>query len=381
MPTVNFSISRDADLLNTITFSGYGTSFTLGPNGGSASYNLVSGGIYSLSAGSNGGNPRLQVLNASCIGLEDRDDNDFNDLIVCAGSGSFLNDSQYQAPWDPVSINVFTVSPNPQTSGADGNPDYDVTLNWNTTAAVSVSINQGIGGVAGSGGVLVNTGLQSVAGSNSPATKTYTLTAVGGGGDTQTAQVTAVVYNDNDPGPFTIPNQTNLEPNTAYSVFVRTVSSSVIDMITNVSGTNGATVSTNNSSWSSNISISPGDSVYVRFFSVAFNQDPNGLTNSRTYGVNIGPRSANFTATTRAPDVNETFNYSDKSDNLPYPDIDTIASPSPSQYITTNTLTVDDIELQNPSGVEIKTNNGNAEIRVKVSGSSTWGSWTNTRSI
>jgi hypothetical protein len=189
------------------------------------------------------------------------------------------------------------------------------------------------------------------------------------------------VYNDNDPGPFTIPNQTNLEPNTQYSINIGSFGSNVIDMITSVSGLNGAQVSNNNSSWSSSITISPGNSVYVRFTTLPFNTDPSGLTASKTFGVIVGTRSANFDAITRAPDVNETFNLSNKSDNLPYPDIDTIPSPSPTQYITSNTLTVDDIELSDPYGVELKTNNSTAEVRVKKQGASTWGSWINTRSI
>ena len=152
-------------------------------------------------------------------------------------------------------------------------------------------------------------------------------------------------------------------------------------MITRVTGLNGATVSKNNTnSWTTTMVIDPNNSVQVRFFSLAFNQSPKGLTNSTTYGVTIGTQTAYFTATTRAPDVNETFNLPNESDRVPYPDIDTIDEPS-EQYIVSNTLSVDDIELGNPNGVEIRTNNGNAQIRKKITGTSTWGPWQDVRSI
>jgi len=283
---------------------------------------------------------------------------------------------------DPPDIFEFYASPNPQTSGITGIPSANTVFFWNTFGAETLSINQGVGNlssISGSTGT-IDTGLQSIAGSVSPATKTYTLTAANSAGTT-TAQTTVSVYNDNDPSAFTIPDQTNLEPNQSYIINVGTISSSVIDMITSVTGLNGATVSKNNTtSWNTKMTIDPNNSVQVRFFSLGFNQSPEGLTNSTTYGVTIGTQTAYFTATTRAPDVNETFNLPDEVDRVPYPDIDTIDEPS-EQYIVSNTLSVDDIELINPSGVEIRTNNGNAQIRKKITGTSTWGPWQDVRSI
>ena len=152
-------------------------------------------------------------------------------------------------------------------------------------------------------------------------------------------------------------------------------------MITRVTGLNGATVSKNNTnSWTTTMTIDPNNSVQVRFFSLGFNQSPEGLTNSTTYGVTIGTQTTYFTATTRAPDVNETFNLPNESDRVPYPDIDTINEPS-EPYIVSNTLSVDDIELINPSGVEIRTNNGNAQVRIYRQGASSVSGWTNVRQI
>ena len=270
-------------------------------------------------------------------------------------------------------INSFSYSPNPQNSGNDGIPDTNVTLSWSTSDATSVTIDQGIGAVNASGSTTVNTSLQSTAGSNSPATKTYTLTACAGS-TCVTQSITVEIYNDNTPNNYTVNSQTNLEPNTLTTIFVGSIQG--IDMITAVNGGPGVQVSNNNSSWSSTTLISPGGNLWVRAVSLAFNTDPSGLTNSSSFYVDVGTVRRFFTLTTRAPDVNETFNYPNYDDKLPFPDIDTIPG-APDQYITTDTLTVDDVEVD----VEIKTNNSNAQVRIKEAGSTTWGSWRDIRSI
>jgi hypothetical protein len=287
--------------------------------------------------------------------------------------------------WTPE-ITAFSASPNPQTSGTDGNPRYSTSLTWTARDFTSLTLTSSAGeswNVTG-GSFNISNLPQSTAGSNSPATRSYTLTACAGGVCTSRS-VTVSAFNDNDRGNFSVPNQTNLEPNTLYVIDIGQTTSSQIDMITAVSGLNGATVSKNGSgSFSSTIFISPGDRVDVRFLSAPFNQDPNGLTNSLTYGVQIGPRQAFFTATTRAPVVRETFNYSNHSTKVPFPDIDTIetAPDHPAQpFIVTETLEIDDVELANPSGVEIKTNNPNVQVRKKRLGQASFTDWKDTRSI
>jgi len=338
-------------------------------------------------AGTSGGSPTFKTASKPGQGGGSK----YNSNLVNLTSSSIHNSTQASVtisyvPVPPPEITSFTASPNPQTSGIDGVPKSTTQLSWSSTNTSSASINQSVGSVTTSGTTTIDTGLQSVAGSNSPATKSYILTVVGLDGSTvSSAPLTVSVYNDNNPSAFTIPNQTNLEPNQPYIINIGTISSSVIDMVTRVTGLNGATVSRNNTnSWATTMTIDPNNSVQVRFFSLGFNQSPNGLTNSTTYGVTIGTQTAYFTATTRAPDVNETFNLPNESDRVPYPDIDTIltAPDHPAeQYIVSNTLSVDDIELINPSGVEIRTNNGNAQIRKKITGTSTWGPWQNVRSI
>ena len=275
---------------------------------------------------------------------------------------------------DPPEIFEFYADPNPQTSGIFGIPSANTTFFWNTFGAQTLNINQGIGelpSISGSTGT-VNTGLQSIVGSVSPATKTYTLTATNSAG-TVSEQTTVSVYNDNTPTGLSVPNQNNVEPNSA--VVITTLPIQGIDMITVASGGPGVQISNNGINYSATTTIGNAQILYIKVFSLPFNQDPSGLTNSVQYYVDLGPSRANFTVTTRAPDVNETFNYPNEDDALPFPDIDTIPG-SPDQYITSDTLTVDDIEIP----VEVKVSNSNAQVRIKPSGSTNWNNWQDVRS-
>ena len=301
-------------------------------------------------------------------------------VVTLTGSTTnFTNSyiSVFYTLFTPV-INTFIASPNPQTSGNDGIPNYDTTLTWTATDALTFSLDNGIGTVTGGTYPITNLP-QSTTGSNSPASRTYTLTACTGS-VCDTEVLTVSVYNDNvATDNFTVDNRTNLEPNTTYTYSIGQLTG--VDMNTTVSGGPGVSVSQDGNTFSSSINAVPLSNIRIRFISLDFNKDPNGLTNSQSLYVDIGPLRKFFTATTRAPDVNETFDIANESDNLPYPDIDTIPSPSPVQYIVSNTLLVNDIELSNPDGVEIKTNNSNVQVRKKISGTSTWGSWIDVRSI
>jgi hypothetical protein len=278
-------------------------------------------------------------------------------------------------------IGSFSASPNPQTSGTDGVPRYNTSLTWSTTDTTSVSINQGVGSVSAAGTVAVSNLSQSIVGSASPATKNYTLTACAGTVCVSDI-LTVASYNDNTPSSITVPTTTttnvslnSLEPNTQYQIEVGPIGG--IDMKTSVvCNTVGLQASVNQSNWSSQIVIDPNSTFYLRFFSVVFNTDPNGATNSKTFGFSVGTSTSSFTATTRAPDVNETFDMGDSTTSLPYPDIDLIAG-GPNQYIQSPTvLTVNDVEID----VEIKTDKPDAQIRITPSGGAA-GSWIDVRQI
>jgi hypothetical protein len=301
--------------------------------------------------------------------------------IVSGSNGTNFGNGSITLTYEVVTpvINSFTATPNPQTSGSDGIPNFNTSLSWSTTDAQTVTINQGIGSVSANGGTTVTNLPQSTAGSSSPATITYTLTACTGGiCDTQ--NLTVSVFNDNTPNNYSIANRNNLEPNTFYVIDLGAITG--IDMITNVIGGPGVTVSKNNlQNYVSSITIVNNNSVQLRFRSDPFNQDPSGQpTAPRSLYVDIGPVRRFFTISTRAPDVNETFNLSNENNRVPYPDIDTISEPS-EPFIVSDTLLVDDIELQDPSGVEIKTSNSNIQIRKRIPGSLNWGPWQNVRSI
>ena len=287
-----------------------------------------------------------------------------------------------------VRIGSFTASPNPQTSGFDGTPNFDVTLNWSLSGATSFNVRDNTGAtIATSGTSRTVTNLPQSTGtsncSNPGASRSYTLTATDGF-NTVSSSLTVTVFNDNTPNNFSVPNRTGLEPDTFYITNIGAING--IDMATNVVGGPGVTVSKNNlGNFTSSTTITCNNSVQIRFRSDPFNKDPNGLpTAPKTLYVDIGPLRRFFTISTRAPIVKEIFDFQNENNRVPFPDIDTIltAPDHPAQqFIVSTTLSVDDVELQNPDGVEIRTNNGNAQVRKRIPGSSDWGPWQDVRSI
>lgn len=377
------SAPNDATYSTTFTsvvFASYGT-----PNGGCGGFSY--GGCH---AGSSNG-----VVSGAFIGKTSGCVNPVNGTFGDPCVGTYkrlyiqLTASGTQQVFVPIpTINSFTASPNPQTS-TGGTPIYTTVLTWTTTngSGGSATITSNAGetwNVSSLGGNLNITNLpQSTTGTLSPATRTYTLTVANELNESVTSNITVSAYNDNTPNTPTIPTTTttgvslnSLEPNTSYQIVLNNITG--IDMQTLVTAISaGLDTSTNASSWSSSLLITNNQSVYFRFTSQAFNTDPSGLTNSRTYSFSIGSYTGSFTATTRAPDVNETFDFGDNAGNFPYPDIDQISN-TPTQYLNSpTTVTIDDTEIP----IEIKTNDSNAEIRIKPLGAQTFGSWQSTRQI
>jgi hypothetical protein len=288
----------------------------------------------------------------------------------------------------PPVINSFTAGDNFNT---DGNPDANVSLSWNVAIASDIDILIGgvvvISNVQPVGSTTYNTGLQSVAGTNSPAEVTFTIRAVGFDGTTTvTATATSQVTNDNTPNNYFVPNLTDVEPNTVYSLIPRDSSTgnnvTGMDMNHFVSGGPGVEVSVNSgATWSTGslLNSSGGTGgIRARVTSPDFNPDFTGQTNtSQQYSLTIGSVTRTFNITTRAPDVEETFNIPDYDDYVPNPDIDTIPDidPQPENqsnlYIVSNTLTVDDIEIELP----IRTDDPNVQVRIRKNGQSTFGNW------
>ena len=261
-------------------------------------------------------------------------------------------------------------------------------LNWSITNARKIEINQNVGDVTGKTQQIVNTGLQSIVGINSPASKIYTITAFGDApSDIQTATVEVLAFNDNTPNNIEIPNFYNREPNEIITYTLPTITG--IDSPINVVGDDYVLVATGLSeSYTKSITVTNNSTVKIRFRSSDFSQDPATLDNTVEYYVNIGTVRKYFTVTTRAPRDDEIFDFGDIKNSVPYPAPPGNDENPPEYLVSPDTVepTADqwEVELQNPnnvtfqSGVEVKTTyNDQAQVRVKpFSGS--WGSWVNT---
>ena len=276
--------------------------------------------------------------------------------------------------WDyhPPSITSFTGST--QTSG-NGIPSSEVTLSWQTQFADSISVSDGVGGGSAIDSKTFNSGLQSVAGSNSPAQKTYTLTASGPGGSV-TANATVYVYNDNTPSNSWTTSFINLEPNTVVTLTLGTLSG--VDMPTTISTSGTGNFVGNGGSFGGTRNFNNGETIQLRTTSLPFNTDISGLsanatfgkTNSKTVTVSTPGGSFNVTVTTRAPRIKEDFDYANNINKYPFEDIDLIEN-SPTEYLTSAQITANDIEI----AMEMKADKPDAQISING------GSWQNVRSI
>lgn len=253
-------------------------------------------------------------------------------------------------------ISTFTVSNNYNT---DANPDANVVMNWNTTYANDVKINKGVGSISANGTKTVNTGLQSNGDNNSPAEKDYTLTATGPGGSV-TKTKTAKVKNDNIPSNGWNTSFINLEPGVIETLDLGTLSG--VDMPTTISTTGQGNFIGLNGSFAGTKNFTNGQTVQLRTTTLPFNTNisgGSGQTNTKTVTVTTPSGSFNVTVTTRAPIVNETFDYNNNLNKFPFEDIDLVTN-SPIEYVTSAQQNMDDIEIP----VEIKLSNPDAQVSI-----------------
>ena len=117
MPQVSISWARNAGDSNYL----YGMpGGVIGPNPGSRTANVNWNQVFNLSAnGSGPGSVALRRLNSQTLGLDDRQgagaDGDFNDMLVYVNGGSFISDTQYQAPtavYGCTNPNAINFNPN-----------------------------------------------------------------------------------------------------------------------------------------------------------------------------------------------------------------------------------------------------------------------------
>jgi len=277
------------------------------------------------------------------------------------------------------SITSFSANPNPQLSSS-GTPTYSTILSWSASDADSYTIN----GSSVSGNSLNITNLpQSTAGSNSPATRSYQLIASNvAGSDSST--ITVGAYNDNNPSLVVISstvipgslNRTNgsLAPLYTYLILC---SLNGVDMPTKVrSLTSGVRIGLNTTNFGSSRTVPIGGIFYIEFTSLDYNTSTTvggtnaqgeiiGQTNTLTFQIEAGTDIVNVDAVTKAPVIQEAFDFSSSVDTYPYPDIDVVPEePNTDQFTLSNEINLDDVEVD----VEVKSSNPDVQVRINGGG-------------
>lgn len=287
-----------------------------------------------------------------------------------------------------VKIKTLEASPNPQTSGGDGIPNYDTNLIWTGISVLSAVATRDDGEVSATweekeqptdpasppnfyttGSKSVTNLYQSVAtGSSQPGSNTtYTLTATDGF-NTVTATVTVKAYNDNCPDSFSIPDQLGKEPGEEIKISTSPITG--IDMDTTVVCSPGLTVlGSGGTGYTTSTKVTSGSSLNFRAYAEPFNTDENGLVNEKTLSVTIGCLSISFIVQTRAPVVKEIFDFGDNQFGYPFPKVDTRevgeilddggTYQNPQTYLQSPTIVEPtssawEVELESPYGVQIK---------------------------
>lgn len=328
-----------------------------------------------------------------------------------------------------VRITSLIASPNPQTSGADGIPNYDTFLIWEGISVLSAVATRSDSQVSatweqkeqptdlalppnfyGSGSKKVTNLFQSVStGSSQPGSNTvYTLTATDGF-NTATATVTVKAYNDNCPDTISIADQLGKEPNEEIKITSSPVTG--IDMVTSVVAGPGVQVlGSGGTGYTTSTTITSGSTLNIRVYAEPFNTDENGLVNEKTVSITVGCQTVEFLVQTRAPVVEEIFDFGDNQFAYPYPKIDTrvIGEPlddggtyqEPQAFLQSPTIVEPsadawEVELESPFGVQIKAkdikyspptstqfndissqNNTNLEVNVRRQGNQPNNTWT-----
>jgi len=385
MPTVTFSVGRNADNENFINIGG----FTVGPNNGNVSWFYGPGSYHGISSYGNGpGGTALRFSGSTFVGLDDNQgqydedgnpqfDSDYNDLTATITSGNAIfTGGQLYVYYDPVTIYSFFASPNPQNS-SDGTPSYSTTLYWSSVNGTSASITSSAGeyyNVGTSGNKTINNLPQSTAGSNSPVSRSYNLT-VSNPNSSKSSGTSVSARNDNTSSNGWTTSFTNLNPSTLYTLSIGTLSG--VDMPTTISTTAGNFVG-NGGSFSGSKNFTNGQAIQLRTTTLPFNTSMSGVASNATYGntnsktvtVSYPGGSVDITITTKAPVVKETFNYADNVGKFPYEDIDLVSN-NPLEFTASAQITADDIEIAQ----EVKLDKPDAQVSINN------GTWQNVRAI
>ena len=268
-----------------------------------------------------------------------------------------------------------------QVYSESGTPTYSVSLSWSVVDYDSLVLTSSAGdswNVINDGGGRTITNLpQSNADSNSPASRTYTLTACFQGVVCDTETIEIKTKNDNVSTNSWTTSFSNIEPviQSDYTLGVL----SGVDMPTEISVTGSGNLVGNASlGFGTSRLFDNGATVQLRTTSLNYNTDLSGLsstavfgkTNTKTVTVTTPSQTLNVNIITRAPKIKEDFNYSNVLNKYPFEDIDLITN-QPLEYVTSAQLTMNDIEI----AMEVKVDDPDAEISINN------GTWQNVREI
>ena len=351
----------------SVQFASYGT-----PNGGCGGFST--GGC---NAGSSGGVVSGAFLGRTS-GCVSPDNGTFGDPCVGTYKRLYI---QLQATgtiqvFVPVpTINSFYASPNPQTSGT-GAPSYSTTLNWGSTNGQYATLTSSAGeswNVAVTGNQSI-TNLPQSSDSNSPATRSYTLTVYNELNEPASSTITVEAYNDNTPSNTWTTTFSNLSPSTTVDLQLGTLAG--VDMPCTISVAGAGNFVGFGGSFSGSRNFNNGEAVVLRTTTLPYNTDVTGETgiygksNPKTVTVTTPSGSFNVSVITAAPRISEIFDYADNKDKYPFEDIDFIPN-TPTEFITSVQVDADDIQIP----MEVKVDQPDAQISINN------GSWQDVREI
>lgn len=340
------------------TFTGFGSGSggsNTGQNGGTGGGGGgAPGSSWTSSAGSKY-NSNLATVSGSVVGT--------NDPFITV---SYLS-------WIPEIVsNDFYASPNPQTSGNDGTPNYNVTIyfainNWQYAVLTGNGVNETF--YPGDTLSYTDTNLpQSVQDSDSPASVTYTLTAYAGS-ESDTKNLTVEVTNDNDPSNSWTTSHSNLDQITEYRLNIGTLAG--IDMVTQVSTaeTGVQFAASQNGSYSNPQYFTNNQTVWMKVTTLPYNTDLTGVSytanvgnpNTKPVTVVAGTDTVVIDVITKPPVIKEVFDYDGNEGADPYEDIDFNADPA-TEYVVSQTIGLDDIQIP----VEVQTDDPNVQIKINT---------------
>jgi hypothetical protein len=313
--------------------------------------NNVGPGTYGLSFG--GLLNDFKSVSNSKIQMLDNDGNDanaeFEITVVSNNSFSETVTASMSAPTEVIGTNC--VSTNWSGSGPGGTTYSKTGPGTNSSAS-------------GGSATICGGNSNPCGGSGSPVSRTWTMTTTSPNGCTISETKSTNIYNDDKPTNSWTTSFINLEPSTLVTLNLGTMA--CIDAPSTVSAAGSGNFVGNGGSFSGTKSFNNGETLELRTTTLPFNLDTSGTsgaTNSKTVTISFPNYDIIVTITTKAPIIEEIFDYPDNINKYPYEDIDLISN-TPTENITTAQLEMNDIDIP----VEFKASDGNTQININGTG-------------